>query len=81
MTKYWLIECVGADRFETLLKAATWEDAIKEGQDMFNDLSEHDRNRRASVEVWAAPRYTDEDTPDTLIIPDDDAVEEVYPIK
>lgn len=78
--KYWLIEYVGADRFETLIEAASRDEAIREAKSEFKALSDHDQNRRDAVEVWEAPRFIDEDTPDTMIIPDEDAITWTHPI-
>jgi hypothetical protein len=79
--KYWMIEYVGADRFETLLQAENPKDAIKEARIQFDNLSEHDRNRRESVEVWEAPFFRDNDGEIDALYPDTESGDCLHTIK
>lgn len=78
---YWLVEYVYADRFESVINAESWQDAINKGFSEFESLSKHDQSRRSSVEVWEADRVYDEDLPDNICIPDEDTVKKIYTIK
>lgn len=78
---YWLIEYIYGDRFETVINAESWQEALDKGILEFESLSEHDQIRRSSVEVWEADRVYDEDLPDSICIPDEDTVKKIYTIK
>lgn len=59
MKKWYLIEMVDGDQFETELNVTSGEQAIEEATAIWNRLSAHDQKRR--TEFFACYASTDED--------------------
>lgn len=79
--EYWLIEEINGSRYETLLKADNQDDAIEAGQSIVDALTDHDRQKRDGIYIMQADTWTDDDTPENIVYPDDETGDTIHTIK